>query len=188
MMEGKIMKHFGTRTLETERLILRQFTILTLCTLCSCSISGQKSVTENFWQYEPFGENSKAAHLDGKSNLKLSENLPKLDGATALYPLYAAFVQAVYPEGKYTPNTSVPRTGYSSIVNCTRTTGAYNNLISGEADIIFCAKPSDGQIEYASSQGKKFNLTPIGREAFVFFVNKHNTISNLTIEEIKGIY
>lgn len=31
-------------------------------------------------------------------------------------------------------------------------------------------------------------LTPIGREAFVFFVNKKNPIDSLTIEQIRAIY
>jgi phosphate transport system substrate-binding protein len=31
-------------------------------------------------------------------------------------------------------------------------------------------------------------MTPIGKEAFVFFVDKKNLISNLTIKQIKNIY
>ncbi len=31
-------------------------------------------------------------------------------------------------------------------------------------------------------------MTPIGREAFVFFVNTKNPVDSLTIEEIQGIY
>jgi phosphate transport system substrate-binding protein len=33
-----------------------------------------------------------------------------------------------------------------------------------------------------------FELTPIGREAFVFFVNVENPVSNLTVEQIQDIY
>jgi len=40
----------------------------------------------------------------------------------------------------------------------------------------------------ARENGVTVNLTPIGKEAFVFFVNKHNPVSNLTIQQIKGIY
>jgi len=65
---------------------------------------------------------------------------------------------------------------------------AYNNLIEGKADIIFCAKPSDDQIKKAKEKGIAFNLTPIGKEAFVFFVNRHNPVSNLTTKQIKAIY
>ena len=34
----------------------------------------------------------------------------------------------------------------------------------------------------------ELHLTPIGREAFVFFVNSDNPVTGLTVEEIQGIY
>ena len=55
----------------------------------------------NLYHYEPFKEGTLAAKLDEESTFKITDSLPKLDGATALYPLYAAFAQAVYPEGEY---------------------------------------------------------------------------------------
>ena len=36
--------------------------------------------------------------------------------------------------------------------------------------------------------GVQLHLTPIGREAFVFFVNSENPVRGLTVEEIQGIY
>ncbi|TYP73960.1 hypothetical protein [Paenibacillus methanolicus] len=36
----------------------------------------------------------------------LGGELPKLDGATALYPLYAAFAQAVYLTGRIRPTAA----------------------------------------------------------------------------------
>ena len=41
-------------------------------------------------KYEPFSKHGKIANLDEKVTLQLTDDLPKLDGATALYPLYAA--------------------------------------------------------------------------------------------------
>nr|WP_301171815.1 hypothetical protein [Brevibacillus nitrificans] len=49
-------------------------------------------------EYKPFAEQTKAKRLEMPSTLVLRDELPRLDGATALYPLYSAFVQAVYPE------------------------------------------------------------------------------------------
>jgi hypothetical protein len=49
----------------------------------------------NVWDFAPF--EGRAAKLNAAPRLQLTENLPRIDGATALYPLYAAFVQAVYP-------------------------------------------------------------------------------------------
>ena len=133
--------------------------------------------------YEPFSinnSNNLLALLDDESIFKIAANLPILDGATALYPLYASFVQAVYPEGDYAV--------YKGPVFCSKTAGAYEKLFEGKADIIFCAEPSDAQLEHFIDNNIKLALVPIGREAFVFFVNKTNPVNNLTIEDIQGIY
>ena len=54
--------------------------------------------------------------------------------------------------------------------------------------MIFAAGPSDQQIKRAEQKGIEFKLTPIGKEAFVFFVNAKNKIDSLSLEQIKGIY
>ncbi|MFV0418587.1 MAG: substrate-binding domain-containing protein [Dysgonomonas sp.] len=131
-------------------------------------------------KYEPFTKESLTVALNEPSELKIEDNLPVIDGATALYPLYAAFVQATYPEKGYKLNESE--------IWCGTTPEAYNNLIEGIADLIFCAKPSDDQIEQAAKKGKTFKMTPIGREAFVFFVNKDNPVKELTTDQVRGIY
>ena len=135
----------------------------------------------DLWQYIPFSEGNKLATLPGTASLQLVNNLPKLDGATALYPVYSSFVQATYPStGNYNLSQGV-------VINST-TPYAFTNLINGDVDIIFTAPPSQNQIATAAEKGKTFNLTPIGRDAFVFFVNKNNPVDNLTIEQIQGIY
>ena len=53
------------------------------------------------YQYEPFAEGTKAVYLDEESTLKFENPTLRLDGATALYPVYSAFAQAVYPQAKY---------------------------------------------------------------------------------------
>jgi len=130
--------------------------------------------------YEPFTENNLLATSDEGSRYTITDNVPVLDGATALYPVYASFVQAVYPKGKYDM--------YKGPVWCSRTYGAYENLLEGKADIIFCAEPSEAQLERFNDSGIQLNFVPIGREAFVFFVNKENPVNGLSIEDIQGIY
>lgn len=49
-----------------------------------------------------------------------------------------------------------------------RTPVAYHNLIYGDVDLIFAAAPSASQQKGADMRGLTLNLTPIGREAFVF--------------------
>jgi len=130
--------------------------------------------------YEPFKENEKLARLDSKASFAIEGELPILDGATALYPLFAAFAEATYPEGVYEPHRGPVAT--------TTTPSAYSRLIKGNADIIFAAEPSIGQLQDAKEAGVELELTPIGREAFVFFVNSRNKISDLASEDIRGIY
>lgn len=126
--------------------------------------------------YQPFIKNNKVATLDTVSTLKLKNNLPVLDGATALYPLYSAFAQAVYPA-----------TGKNKI-KCRNTMNAYKALINKEVDIIFVASPSKEQLEMAKKAGVNFRLIPIAKEAFVFFVNQNNSINDLSISQLRDIY
>lgn len=130
--------------------------------------------------YEPFTKNTKAVDLGSPSSLKIEDNLPILDGATALYPVYSAFARAVYPSKRYNL--------YRSDVMCSNTPNAYKNLVDGNADMIFVARPSQEQMDYARSMGIELILTPIGKEAFVFFVNTTNKINGLKLDQIRKIY
>ena len=130
--------------------------------------------------YAPFSEDSKTTKLDELSALKLHDYLPVLDGATALYPVYAAFAEAVYAEDIFLQNIDV--------VLCTNTRNVYEAIISGERDIIFVAGASDQQIALAEKSGADLRFTPIGREAFVFLTGKDNPIDNLTYQQIRNIY
>lgn len=128
--------------------------------------------------YLPFEEDSKIVKTDSKT-LKLTENLPRIDGAAALFPVYSAFVNAVYP------NTTKLHDG---IFEYNNTPGGYRLLAEKETDIFIGVYPSDEQRAYAEENQTTFEYTPIGTEAFVFFVHKDNPITNLTTEQIKDIY
>lgn len=135
------------------------------------------------FDYQPFKEESDLAKLDAPSSFRIDSNLPRLDGATALYPLYASFVEAVYPSDEYNPYS----TEESPVVSTT-TGEAYDRLIQGKTDIIFVAGPSDFQVAAAKKAGVEFNMTPIGREAFVFFVHEDNPVDSLKLDEIQQVY
>ncbi len=130
--------------------------------------------------YQPFTQDNQVVKPDEKVSLQLTGSLPRLDGATAMYPLYAAFVEATYPKGDYQP--------YKSRVQVNRTPEAYQNLIAGNVDLIFVAAPSIKQEWQAEKEGLTFNMTPIGREAFVFFVHHKNNVDNVTLDQVKKIY
>ena len=134
--------------------------------------------------YEPFRENTLAVSLPEEATLKFTTDLPRLDGATALYPLYAAFARATYPPDDY----RVYRSNTPGIVSCNRTAEAFDNLLAGDADMVFLMGISPEQQQQADQAGIKLKITPIGKEAFVFFVNKSNPVRNLSTADIKAIY
>ena len=179
----------------------------------------------SFLNYLPFdslvehnyAKKSKIALLDSPSSLKLTSNLPRLDGATAMYPLYSSFVRAVYPEidlvegtgdyagyisswslfnWPYYPSAESLRWWYypekdekfESIVQCNTTSEAYRRLIDGETDVIFCYEPSQADRNAIAAKGKSFNLTPIAKDAFVFIVNDKNIVNNVTQRQVRDIY
>lgn len=138
--------------------------------------------------YHPFAEVTKAVALPEESALHLTyeeASSLRIDGATALYPVYASFARNVFE-----PSTEYYTWGEDRAytLDCSSTTGAYRSLINGETDLIFCAEPSKKQLEDAAEAGVQLHLTPVGREAFVFFVNAKNPVTGLTVEQIQRIY
>ena len=141
-----------------------------------------KSITLS--EYLPFDEDSKIVKLD--SDFKLTENLPVIDGAAALYPIFSAFVNAVYPED----SVSFNGTDFTedSALQYHNTRGAYKGIVDGDIDIAICVSPSAEQLAYAEENGAELRFVPIGREAFVFLVGKKNPVDSLTCDEVRGIY
>lgn len=135
-------------------------------------------------EYLPFTEDSGIVHVD--SSVKLSGDLPVIDGAAALYPMFSAFVDATYPK----ESVSFDGTDFAedSALQFHNTRGAYQAVVDGDADIIFCAKPSEEQLAYAEEKGVELKMVPIGYEAFVFIVGKDNPVDDLTIEQVQGLY
>ena len=142
------------------------------------SITINTSPNINVHEYLPFEENSKIVKTRSET-LQLTDNLPKIDGAAALFPVYSAFVNAVYPD-----TTEL----YDGTFEYNNTPGGYQLLAEKQIDIFIGVYPSDEQKAYAEECNTTFEYTPIGTEAFVFFVHKDNPIDNLTTEQIQGIY
>lgn len=134
----------------------------------------------NLFDYEPFREGNLLAVPSQPVSLVIDSDYPRLDGATAAFPVYAAMVQAAYQ--------GLNEESVNQYVSCTKTAEAYERLIRGDIDIFFGAQPSRQQMEAAAQVGVNFHLTPIAKEAFVFFVNSTNPVSSLTVEQIQDIY
>ena len=151
---------------------------------CVNDFSGQmqaKSVEVD--EYLPFASETKIVKKEAE---KITGDLPVIDGAAALVPVFNSFVYSLYPEEsvKYESGDFTS----DSALQYHNTRGAYKGIVDGTADIIFCAKPSDEQVQYGLDNGVELELTPIGREAFVFLVNKNNPVDNLSMAQLKDIY
>jgi phosphate transport system substrate-binding protein len=144
------------------------------------SIADLESFTDNGQEYYRGNDGYAATSID-KPTLKfnLDDNLPEIDGATALCPIFFSAHKAIYPQMQH---------HYYKYISCSSTPYAYERLINGEADIIFVASPSDKQLQMAKEKGVELILTPIGKEAFVFLTNKKNPVKNLSVEQIRQIY
>lgn len=142
------------------------------------TVSEKSEAAPDLTEYAPFSARSKTVKLDEKSELKLINSQPVIDGATALYPVYAAFAEASYEEDAFSEDT----------VLCTNTRGAYEAIIAGERDVIFVASASEQQKAAAKAAGAELIFTPIGHEAFVFLAGKENPIENITVQQIRNIY
>lgn len=149
----------------------------------------------NLQPYYVENEENILAKLDAPSDFMISDSsqMPVLDGAEAAYPIYSAFANACYEdidevqtfakENRYKKDIALimPIQFNNSVI-------AFEHLIDGEADIFFGAKPSASQQELAAQTGKELVLTPIGKEAFIFFVNSENPVDALSSDQIRGIY
>lgn len=138
--------------------------------------------------YLPFDENSKTVKIEipQSERFSIEQEMPVLDGATALLPIYSAFFHSLYPEqlcifdGRDFTN--------ESYLQKRNTAGAFKAIVEKKADIIFCAEPSKKQLEYAKQKGVELVLVPIGYEAFVFLVNKDNPVSDLNVKDVQNIF
>lgn len=145
-------------------------------------------------KFLPHVPQSELARVD--AYLQLTDELPVLDGAAALVPVYAAIVDNVYPEGCVTyEGGSFSDDNYygenfapDSAMQYKNTVRGYQAIVDGTTDILFCAAPSAQQEAYAREKGVELVYVPVGLEAFVFFVNENNPVDALTVQQIRGIY
>ena len=142
----------------------------------------------------PHEEDSDLPEID--ASLQLTGNLPVLDGAAALVPVYAAIIHNVYPEGCVTyeggsfsdDNFYGENFAADSKMQYKNTVRGYKAIVDGKTDILFCAAPSEEQKQYAAEQGVELVYVPVGLEGFVFFVNQQNPVDGLTVQQVRDIY
>ncbi len=146
----------------------------------------------DFSDYYVYSDPSMLVELDHEASLRISDqnHMPVLDGAEACYPVYAAVAKAVYENIAEIEKEASKSYRYENglIVTFTNTVRAVQRLADREADMVFGARTSEDQKLYASEKGVTLAETPIGREAFVFFVEESNPVNDLSSDQIRAIY
>ena len=107
------------------------------------------------------------------------ETYPKVDGATAMYPMSVEIAKAVI---------GLSEEEAEEFITHHTTSKAYYGLIDKTCDLIFVSEPSDDILNRAKEAGVTFEMVGIGRDGFVFVVNQDNPVDRLTIEQIIQIY
>jgi phosphate transport system substrate-binding protein len=179
----------------TWRFGARKLRNISACVLLACVLTFFGFRAWNWWtvdrypvmkevdwrQYRPFAEGNKLVKVEIPPEYfpDARNSYPRLDGAYALYPIYAAMAQGMYPEFIATNHQYLWTDGSDNV---------YSGLLNGGSDLVFALAPSKKQQEDAEKAGLKYELTPFCMDAFVFYVNVKNPVDNLTTEQIKGIY
>ena len=159
----------------------------------------------DFTDYTVYAKNSKLAPVRRKPDFTIEgvENMPVMDGAEACYPLYAAIAKALYKDidviekewlkDKENNNANIN----GRVVSFTNTVVGFQRLVRGglpdatdyeNVELFFGARPSESQLQWAEELGVSVDITKIGKEAFVFFVEKDNPVSNVSAEDMRKIY
>ena len=130
--------------------------------------------------YRPFAASNRLVSVVAPTDLVFTpHDVPSIDCAYALYPLGAAAVQAQCPQTSYTWSTIRP----------VASPHAYESLLQGRTSAaILALAPSTNQLAMAEKRSLRYEMTPIARDAFVFFVPKTNPIESLTSDQVRGIY
>lgn len=135
-------------------------------------------------------------------------NFPTLDSSTSTQPLSVilaskvlglpyqwwqdqAVTQVWYVsiDWEKTSLTESQRDILKSKLNCSTTHGSYMNLLNGKVDLIITSRDiSRVEQKYADSKNVKLITRAIGKDGFIFIVNKNNPITSLSIKQIQDIY
>ena len=147
-------------------------------------------------KFLPFEEDSLLARTGASIHFSEGDDLPVLDGAAALVPVYASVIDNIYPEGCVTykggsfsdDNKYGENFADDSAMKYQNTIRGFDAVVDGSVDLFFSAHPSEEQMNSAKEKGVELEIVPVGLEAFVFFVNKNNPVDGLTADQIRKIY
>ncbi|MGE4277781.1 MAG: PstS family phosphate ABC transporter substrate-binding protein [Lawsonibacter sp.] len=106
------------------------------------------------------------------------DNFPRLDGSASSVSLAKAMCAVLLGEDL---------DQVANLINFSRTTQSYRNLMAGDTDLLIAAAP-DPQVLSELEAGDQWLLTPFATDALVFVINQNNPVDNLTREQVQKIY
>ncbi len=78
---------------------------------------------------------------------------------------------------------------FREVVPSSGTHGSYVALAEGRADLILTARlPSDDELDLAATNDVEFEIAPVALDGFVFLVNEANSVEELDLDQIRGIF
>ncbi|MBR4494776.1 MAG: hypothetical protein IKP14_08680, partial [Clostridiales bacterium] len=109
----------------------------------------------------PHEEDSDLARIDSSLHFEEGDDLPVLDGAAALVPVYASVIDNCYPEGCVTYEGGVfdddnkygENFAPDSAMQYQNTIRGFTAVVDGSTDLFFTAHPNAEQMQYAEEQG-----------------------------------
>lgn len=146
--------------------------VLLLC-FCFVFLSGCSSISNN---------NSLISATTSNEKVQISftkDTFPRVDGSTVTIPL---------SEGMASRLLDMTSDEAKNFIKHNTTHPAYENLIAGNADIIFVTEPSDQELSLAKSKNIDLEVIPVVKDAFVFLADTENPVNSLTVKQIQNIY
>lgn len=159
---------------KNKRIINILLVIIVILVLAAC-VLGYIYFTKE--KTKPIIDPEEKKAIQNQEKIFSLENYPKIDGSTVTLPLAEAF------KANFT-GTDIKDVNVSH----SKTHNAYVNLINGDTDLILVTAPSEDEKKLAKEKGVEFEIVPIVKDAFVFFVNTDNPVESLTLEQIQNIY
>lgn len=107
------------------------------------------------------------------------ENFPRLNGSTSTVPLGQAVASVLLGES---------REEVSDLIQFSKTTQSYRDLMWGNADLLIAAEPAESIWQEKEESGYQWEMAPFAVDGLVFLVNADNPVDNLTTEQVRKIY
>lgn len=107
------------------------------------------------------------------------ENFPRLNGSTSTVPLGQAIASVLLGES---------REEVSDLIQFSKTTQSYRELMHGMADLLIAAEPAEIIWQEKESMGFEWEMEPFAVDGLVFLVNADNPVDSLTTEQVQNIY